>query len=29
MRMWPMSSRVNKPENADPSIVEPIQLFAA
>jgi len=27
--MWPMSSRVNKPENADPSIVEPIQLFAA
>jgi putative SOS response-associated peptidase YedK len=25
MRMWPISTRVNKPEN-DPSIVEPIEL---
>jgi hypothetical protein len=24
--MWPISTRVNKPENDDPSIVEPIQL---
>ena len=31
MRMWPISTRVNKPENDDPSIVEPIELahFAA
>ncbi len=26
MRMWPISTRVNKPENYDPSIVEPIAL---
>jgi putative SOS response-associated peptidase YedK len=26
MRMWPISMRVNKPENDDPSIVEPIEL---
>jgi hypothetical protein len=26
MRMWPISSRVNKPENDDPSIVDPIEL---
>jgi len=26
MRMWPISTRVNKPENDDPSIVEPIKL---
>jgi hypothetical protein len=26
MRMWPISTRVNKPENDDPSIVEPIGL---
>jgi hypothetical protein len=26
MRMWPLSTRVNKLENDDPSIVEPIQL---
>jgi putative SOS response-associated peptidase YedK len=26
MRMWPISTRVNKPENDDPSIVEPIEL---
>jgi hypothetical protein len=24
--MWPISTRVNKPENDDPSIVEPITL---
>jgi putative SOS response-associated peptidase YedK len=24
MRMWPILARVNKPENDDPSIVEPI-----
>jgi putative SOS response-associated peptidase YedK len=29
MRMWPISIRVNKPENDDPSIVEPIELSAA
>jgi putative SOS response-associated peptidase YedK len=23
MRMWPISTRVNKPENDDPSVVEP------
>ena len=26
MRMWPISTRVNKPENDDPTIVEPIEL---
>jgi putative SOS response-associated peptidase YedK len=26
MRMWPMSTRVNKLENDDPSIIEPIEL---
>jgi hypothetical protein len=26
MRMWPISTRVNKPENDDPSIVEPIAV---
>jgi putative SOS response-associated peptidase YedK len=29
MRMWPISTRVNKPENDDPSIVEPIEASAA
>jgi putative SOS response-associated peptidase YedK len=29
MLMWPISTRVNKPENDDPSIVEPIELSAA
>ena len=29
MRMWPISARVNKPENDDPSIVEPIEFSAA
>jgi hypothetical protein len=29
MRMWPISTRVNKPENIDPSIVEPIGLSSA
>ena len=24
--MWPISTRVNEPENADPSMVEPIAL---
>jgi putative SOS response-associated peptidase YedK len=26
MRMWPISTRVNKPQNDDPSITEPIEL---
>jgi putative SOS response-associated peptidase YedK len=26
IRMWPISTRVNKPENDDPSIVDPIEL---
>jgi putative SOS response-associated peptidase YedK len=26
MRMWAISARVNKPENDDPSIIEPVQL---
>ena len=26
MRMWPISTRVNKPENDDPSIVDTIEL---
>jgi hypothetical protein len=26
MLMWPISTRVNKPENDDPSIVEPVEL---
>ena len=26
MQMWPISMRVNKPENDDPSIIEPIEL---
>ena len=26
MRIWPISIRVNKPENDDPSILDPIQL---
>jgi putative SOS response-associated peptidase YedK len=29
MRMWPISTRVNKPENDDPSIVEPIALASS
>jgi putative SOS response-associated peptidase YedK len=28
MCMWPISTRVNKPENDDPSIVEPIEVAA-
>jgi putative SOS response-associated peptidase YedK len=28
MRMWPISTRVNKPENDDPSIVEAIEAAA-
>jgi putative SOS response-associated peptidase YedK len=26
MRMWPISTRVNKPENDDPSILDPIEV---
>jgi len=26
MRMWLISTRVNKPENDDPSIIEPIEV---
>jgi hypothetical protein len=26
MRMWPISTRVNKPENDDPAILEPIEI---
>jgi putative SOS response-associated peptidase YedK len=26
MQMWPISRRVNKPENDDASIVEPVEL---
>ena len=26
MRMWPISTRVNKPENDDPSILDEIEL---
>jgi hypothetical protein len=29
MRMWPISTRVNKPENDDPKILEPIKLAAS
>jgi hypothetical protein len=29
MRIWPISTRVNKPENDDPSIIEPIAMDAA
>ena len=29
MRMWPISTRVNKPENDDPSIREPVDLPAS
>jgi putative SOS response-associated peptidase YedK len=29
MRMWPISTRVNKPENDDPSIIEPIALASS
>jgi putative SOS response-associated peptidase YedK len=25
MRTWPISARINKPENDDPSILEPIE----
>ena len=29
MRMWPISTRVNKPDNDDPSILEPITTLVA
>jgi hypothetical protein len=28
MRMWPISTWVNKPENDDPSILRPVELAA-
>jgi hypothetical protein len=28
MRMWPISIMVNKPENDDPTIVDPVELTA-
>jgi putative SOS response-associated peptidase YedK len=28
MRVWPISTRVNKPENDDASIIEPVELEA-
>jgi putative SOS response-associated peptidase YedK len=28
MRIWPISNRVNKPENDDPPIIEPVKLAA-
>ena len=28
MRMWPISTRVNKPENDDPSVLEPVEAVA-
>ncbi len=29
MRMWPISTRVNKPENDDASILEPVKLASS
>jgi putative SOS response-associated peptidase YedK len=29
MQMWPISTRVNKPENDDPLIVEPVALSSS
>jgi putative SOS response-associated peptidase YedK len=29
MRIWPISTQVNKPENDDPSIVEPIEKITS
>ena len=29
MRMCPISTRVKKPENDDPSVIEPVELSAA
>ena len=26
VRVWPISTRLNKPENDEPSIIEPIEL---
>jgi putative SOS response-associated peptidase YedK len=28
MRMWPISTRVNKPENDDPSVLDPVEALA-
>jgi putative SOS response-associated peptidase YedK len=29
MRIWPISTRVNKPENDDASILQPVELVAS
>jgi hypothetical protein len=29
MRVWPISMRVNKPENADPSVLDPVEVMIA
>jgi putative SOS response-associated peptidase YedK len=29
MRMWPISTRINKPENSEPSLIEPIEFSMA
>jgi len=29
MRMWPISRRINKPENSEPSLIEPIEFSMA
>jgi len=29
MRMWPISTRVNKPENDEPSILDPVTTLVA
>jgi hypothetical protein len=29
MRMWPISTRVNEPEDDDPSVIEPVEVSAA
>jgi putative SOS response-associated peptidase YedK len=29
MRIWPISTRVNKPENDDPSLLEPVTLTSS
>ena len=29
MRIWPVSTRVNKPENDGPSVIEPVELIVS
>jgi hypothetical protein len=29
MRMWPISTRVNRPENDDEAILQPVELAAS